>query len=85
MSWVADNWPIIAGFGAGLIAWGKTVADVGANKKAIAAHVKELTDQRSVVVDISKAVAKIEIHNEYTRQAIEGIRRDLHDERKSRE
>lgn len=70
MTWAVDNWPVIGGFAAGLVTWGKTVNDVSQNKKDIA---NALTD----IGGVKDAIARIETHQEYTRTGIDEIRDEL--------
>lgn len=70
MSWIADNWPVLGGFAAGLVAWGKTTTDVASTKKQ--------TDENIVAITSMKdAIARIETHQEYTRDGIDEIKRTL--------
>jgi hypothetical protein len=71
------NWPIVGGFLAGAIAWGKTLTNV-ASARASATKAHERIDKTEAAVsDIREAVARIETHYEHTMKAVETIQREL--------
>lgn len=70
MSWVADNWPVLAGFAGGLIVWGKTVNDVAKSKE-------DVKSARADIGELKDAMARIETHQEYSRAGIDEIKKEL--------
>jgi hypothetical protein len=80
MSWLADNWPMVAGFAAVLVAWGKTTTDVMNNKAAILEMRAGIAATNNVtridIAAVKDAVARIETHIEYTRNALTDIKNE---------
>jgi hypothetical protein len=70
MSWAVENWPVLGGFAAGMIAWGKTLTDVATSKTEIAKVKQDVTSMKD-------AIARIETHQEYTRTGIDEIKKTL--------
>lgn len=71
-----DNWAVLTGFVAGLVAWGKTQATASsARASAIKAH-ERINAENDAVGDIRESVARIEAHYEHTMKAVEDIRQE---------
>lgn len=76
MSWedsVRDNWPILGGFAAGLVAWGKTITTVGFVQRDLKAQDVRVTKVEDAVSSIKTSIASIEAHAERTRDALEKL------------
>lgn len=84
MSWIAENWPMLCGFGAGMVAWGKAVTAISKNKDDIASNSKAIADSRKEIGEMKDAVARIETHQQYTREGIDDIRSELRELRGTR-
>jgi septal ring factor EnvC (AmiA/AmiB activator) len=72
MSWLADNWPMVAGFATGLVAWGKTTTDVGNNKNAI-------VESRNDINTLKDSMARVETHQEYTVKTLDETKKEIAD------
>lgn len=77
MSWMQDNWPMLTGFLIGAVTWGKTTNDVAKNKEDIKTA---LTD----IGSMKDAIARIEVHQKYSRDGIDDIKTELRSLRESR-
>lgn len=73
MSWesVQDNWPILAGFVAGIAAWGKTVSTVGQQTKEQERLGVRVTKIENDITSIKESAASMASYAKSTQQVLE--------------